>query len=271
MTVRPGRRSRYPLIATLPSMAWRLAQSLDTLRTQIDQAWPGREKTSDGTIGDTAHQGRVSDHNPDSLGVVRAFDVTDDPTAGADMQAIAETLRLSQDPRIKYVIWNARMYSSYPTSTADPWTWRTYSGSNLHLRHMHVSVVADSRADDPDPWTITEGDDPMAHKHIPMPDELPHAWADGDWEQWVVDSGTRSDSRGWTFYREDLAWVWTRVLRPIRETANTAKTGVTNLAKAVSVLTGRVEKLEAAGAGPLTEERVREIAAAEMIRRISNG
>jgi len=244
---------------------------LDTLRTQINTAWPDRNKASDGTIGDTAHQARTSDHNPDPAGVVRAFDVTHDPTAGADMHAISEALRLSRDPRIKYVIWNSRMYSSYATSTVDPWTWRSYSGSNLHTRHMHMSVVADDRADNTDPWSITiEGADPMAHKHTPMPDQLPNAWADGDWEQWVVDSGTRSDSRGWTFYREDLGWVWTRVLRPIRETANTAKTGVTNLAKAVSVLTGRVDKIEAAGAGPLTEERVREIAAAEIARRILN-
>jgi hypothetical protein len=252
-------------------MAWRLAASLDTLRTQINTAWPDRNKASDGTIGDTAHQARTSDHNPDPAGVVRAFDVTHDPTAGADMHAISEALRLSRDPRIKYVIWNSRMYSSYATSTVDPWTWRSYSGSNLHTRHMHMSVVADDRADNTDPWSITiEGADPMAHKHTPMPDQLPNAWADGDWEQWVVDSGTRSDSRGWTFYREDLGWVWTRVVRPIKTVADNAFAGVKSLQTQVTGLAGRVSKLESAATGPLTEERVREIAAAEIARRILN-
>jgi|HigsolmetaAR201D_1030396.scaffolds.fasta_scaffold15936_2 hypothetical protein len=49
-------------------MAWRLARSLEQLRRQIDAAYPGRSKASDGTIGDVAHSQRNSDHNPDAYG-----------------------------------------------------------------------------------------------------------------------------------------------------------------------------------------------------------
>ena len=71
---------------------------------------PGRNKASDGTIGDAAHQATSSDHNPRlirGLGatpVVTAADITHDPARGADMAAVTEELRVSQDSRIKYVI-----------------------------------------------------------------------------------------------------------------------------------------------------------------------
>lgn len=37
-------------------------------------------------------------------------------------------------------IWNSRMFSSYPTSSSAPFTWRLYTGSNPHTKHAHVSV-----------------------------------------------------------------------------------------------------------------------------------
>lgn len=53
------------------------------------------------------------------------------------------------------------------------------------------------------------------HKHTPMPAELPRAWGDGTWEDWVARSNTDDNSRGWTFYREDLGWVYSRVIAPL--------------------------------------------------------
>ena len=88
-------------------MTWRLAGSLVTLRNEINAAYPGRSKVSDGSIGDTSHSARVSDHNPDAGGVVRAIDVTQDdpfdtPTPADDVaEAVAEFLRQKKDPRIK--------------------------------------------------------------------------------------------------------------------------------------------------------------------------
>lgn len=42
-------------------MTWHLAPCLDTLRRQVNDAHPGRDKSSDGTIGNAEHAARESD------------------------------------------------------------------------------------------------------------------------------------------------------------------------------------------------------------------
>jgi hypothetical protein len=106
-------------------------------------------------IGDAAHAARNSDHNPwiidGGIGVVSAMDLTNDPAGGLDADALAETLRAARDPRIKYVIWDSRIFSS----TVAPWTWRPYNGANPHNKHIHISVRADkAHYDDATAWTI---------------------------------------------------------------------------------------------------------------------
>lgn len=142
-------------------MPWRLAGSLVTLRNEINAAYPGRAKVSDGSIGDAAHSARTSDHNPDAGGVVRAIDVTqDDPfhtaTPADDVaEAVAEFLRAGRDHRVKYVIWRGRMFSSYATSKYPAWTWRPYSGANGHFHHVHVSVQPGGPGDGGRAWGFT--------------------------------------------------------------------------------------------------------------------
>jgi Putative peptidoglycan binding domain len=135
-------------------MTWRLAKSLETLRSQVNAAFPNRNKADDGTIGDDRHAATKSEHNPDKNGVVRAMDITHDPAHGVDTYALAEWLRTKRDPRILYVISNGRIWSSQ----VSPYKWRAYNGSNKHDRHVHVSVVADSKLyDDTRTWDIGEG------------------------------------------------------------------------------------------------------------------
>ena len=137
-------------------MAWRVAESLLKLREQVNQLAPQRSKSDDGTIGDAAHASRTSDHNPwvrdGSMGVVTAMDITHDPHGGFDSYAFAESLRSQHnDARIKYVISNRRIWS--PSISAN---WRSYTGSNPHDRHVHVSVVSDKgRYDDKRAWAFT--------------------------------------------------------------------------------------------------------------------
>lgn len=138
-------------------MSWRLAKSLEKLLEQVNAAAPGRAKGWDGTIGDAAHAARESDHNPDAEGVVRALDITHDPTGGVDSERLADTLRLSHDPRIKYIISNRKIAAGYAVHGEAAWTWRPYAGENPHDHHCHISVVADDAlADDVRPWPIDE-------------------------------------------------------------------------------------------------------------------
>lgn len=132
-------------------MAWRVARSLETLRSQINAIAPNRDKTSDGTIGDAAHAARASDHNPNSQGVVTAYDIDHDPVGGMDTYKLAEILRQNKDPRLEYVISNGRIFNS----RVAPWQWREYTGSNKHDKHMHVSVHNEPELyDDARAWNL---------------------------------------------------------------------------------------------------------------------
>lgn len=129
----------------------RLAKSLVTLIDQVDARWPKRDRSSDGTIGDVRHQATKSEHNPDSNGIVRALDVSNDPANGLVARKLAETLVASRDPRILYVISNAQIISS----VVQPWVWRPYSGVNAHEHHCHISVVeSPALYDDTKPWSL---------------------------------------------------------------------------------------------------------------------
>lgn len=128
-------------------MAWRLAKSLDKLRTQVNKEWPNRNKASDGTIGDTAHSSRVSQHNPNSAGVVTAMDITHDPKNGADMNKLKT--KLIKDNRTWYIIFNRKIWQK---NTG----WQTYSGTNPHDKHLHISVKQTAlQYDNPKDWTIS--------------------------------------------------------------------------------------------------------------------
>lgn len=140
-------------------MSWRLARSLEALRGELDQLAPRRSKVSDGSIGDAAHASRDSDHNPwvkdrSGVGVVRAIDVTHDPKGGMDCQLLAEHLaeRLGKHSALgsgAYVIFRSRIISTDRLKEG----WRSYSGSNPHDKHLHVSVGVNSY-DSPEAWGL---------------------------------------------------------------------------------------------------------------------
>lgn len=139
--------------------SWRNCKATLKLRSQINVAYPNRDKKSDGTVGDPAHCPGTSDHCPNiidnGVGVVTAIDITHDPGSGCDIHAIADTILASKDFRIKYIISNGRIGSSYDHGNEPAWKWRNYSGSNPHTKHAHFSVLGtsdkyDSEAD----WQI---------------------------------------------------------------------------------------------------------------------
>lgn len=122
----------------------------ETLRNQINNRWKKRDKTSDGWIGDLAHQGRPSDHNPDSKGLVHAIDIDEDLKGSkndnvwlADQIIANARMGRAGSDRLKYVVYEDKISSG--TYTATFWTWR---GDNYgHTIHMHISFTTKGEND----------------------------------------------------------------------------------------------------------------------------
>lgn len=119
-------------MTTKSGRGWRLASSLAALEDEANRVAPRRSQASDGSIGDSAHRHRVSDHNP-SHGVVHAIDLTHDPRGGFDAHAHGRAIAARRDPRVKYLISQRRIWE--PSIG-----WRPYGGENPHDKHLHVSV-----------------------------------------------------------------------------------------------------------------------------------
>ena len=148
---------------------WRVAGCLLQLRDQWKAEHPGA--ANPGFIGDAAHASRVSDHNPwvddptSPVNVVTAGDFYHQPAIGADAGQLAEALKQGKDPRVKYVIWNRRIWSL----ARDREGWRPYNGSDPHTGHVHVSVTSSYPLyDSTRPWVITtdEGDDVISDEQM---------------------------------------------------------------------------------------------------------
>ncbi|WP_147443315.1 peptidoglycan-binding protein [Corallococcus sp. AB011P] len=125
-------------------MTYRIANSLDQLRNELNRCAPSRSKSCDGWIGDAAHAARESDHNPwvkdGATGIVTACDFTHDPAGGANMDNFVAQLLERRDPRIKYIIWNEKIWRSYARRDVAAWAPQRYTGQNRHTKHAHVSV-----------------------------------------------------------------------------------------------------------------------------------
>ena len=155
-------------MVALSGAGWKLAPCLISLVEEADSIAPSRSRIADGSIGDTAHASRTSDHNP-AYGWVTAVDLTHDPGGGFDAHARARLAIGRQDHRIKYVIskrqiarsyWSTVSSSNQPVNRSEvvsgripPWAWAHYTGSNPHDRHAHFSVNnAPASRNDTSPW-----------------------------------------------------------------------------------------------------------------------
>jgi len=135
-------------------MSYYLAPALVALRAQINATYPGRDRTSDGWIGDTSHAARKSDHNPDwaAGGIVRAIDVDEDGIPAASLVSA-----IIADPRVAYVIYEGRIWEN-PSAFPGRGYWRPYSGINPHNHHFHVSVRRGGLWDaSTRPWSLHAG------------------------------------------------------------------------------------------------------------------
>ena len=121
-------------------MSYWLSKSGERLRNQINDAFPDRDKRSDGWIGDSRHSATKSDHNPAlPSGVVRAIDIDSDLGGAANnAHYLANQLRklAKKDKRISYIIFNKKIASRILF-----WKWRKYSGIDPHTSHIHISFT----------------------------------------------------------------------------------------------------------------------------------
>jgi hypothetical protein len=116
-----------------------LCKAGQQLREMIDDAYPDRDRKSDGWLGDARHaKAGTSDHLPSPIdGYVRALDIDANLDSRANTSAyLSDQIRLcaKKDKRIKYVIHLGKI-----ASAKSLWRWRTYSGVNQHNHHIHIS------------------------------------------------------------------------------------------------------------------------------------
>ncbi len=139
---------------------WQLTQGLQNLRAQVNAAFPDRDKTSDGTIGDAAHQAESSsDHNPDDTPGsrpgwedadhqpdVRAWDMDSDLRAApATAQQVVDHIRHlpGVSAVLRYMIYNRKIYRA-----SNDWYPEVYTGASAHTEHIHFSGQRTEAADD---------------------------------------------------------------------------------------------------------------------------
>lgn len=125
------------------------------LRNQVNGRFPGRDRRSDGWVGDAAHSARRSDHNPDKNGWVHALDIDENMGKGKwrngrAARLLADQLRqyaasdLPGADRIKYIVHERKLASG--TYKASWWKWRP--GNWGHDHHIHISFTSKAQKDD---------------------------------------------------------------------------------------------------------------------------
>ncbi len=179
-----------------------LTDGLEHLKLSINERFPNRDKTSDGTWGDKAHQAETSGHNPDdtpgskpewngdpdNAPEVRAEDVDsdlNDPDVNA--QELVDHIRHLPNVAsvLRYIIYNRKMYHE-----RDNFAPTDYTGASAHTEHIHFSGAFSQAADNNKTFDyklnelgaemVTDADkNDIANKTLKM-DVIPNATTAGD-------------------------------------------------------------------------------------------
>lgn len=168
---------------------WVVVPCLLEGRDQTNQRFPNRDKSSEGTIGDTSHQASASSHNPDltgnpeyrdgdSVDEVRAWDCDKDlnDPAGVTAEQLVQTwigkARAGAMPWLRYLIYNRRIWHKN-----NGWATQSYTGSDPHTSHIHVNSDFTQFADTVTgtDWYLSElgGATPVANPTPPPSKPIP--------------------------------------------------------------------------------------------------
>lgn len=236
-------------------MTWRPMNSLARLddpraglRGQVNAIAPYRSKASDGLVGDQNHE-TTSGHYPHFVAgvgdeIVTAWDVTNDPDGGCDSFKLCEVLRQHRDKRLRYVISNRQIFSSYPVGSRPAWTWGPYSGTtDPHINHGHIQVLDEPISDTSTPWNL-EGFEDMSITDVTTGIKNAEQAA----AKRTFLAGTEaSDPTG--KYGRDLNnaqnEIAARQLQPVMDALD-------ELTKAVAALALKIDNIPAGGAGNIT-------------------
>lgn len=208
-------------------MDWSLAPSLRILRSELNTRWPDRDKTSDGTIGDTSHQASKSDHNPNERGRVDAIDVDND---GIDVWAVFEHIK--KHPSARYFIYQGHLYHRLRS-----WVPENYTGPSPHREHFHLSIDQTATAEeDTRPWGLLGDDVPLTD------DDVRKIW--GYPVQWRGSSDAKPTVQAATglYYAQNDAYGATQQLKAVLE--------------AVKELAGDLEAVKAQQAGAVDYDKL---------------
>jgi hypothetical protein len=145
-----------------------LVPCLGRLRDDFNEVAPGRDRASDGSIGDAAHSSS-SDHTPDeisdalrgkdadSTNEVHAIDVDADlRTPGLTMEMVVQHLvarsRAGMEDRLRYIIIDRRIWEA-----SNRWRQQPYTGPNPHDKHAHFSASYGTAAEaDTHSWHLED-------------------------------------------------------------------------------------------------------------------
>ena len=164
-----------------------LTIGLTTCRSEFNLVFPRRDKTSDGWIGDLAHQLESSSgHNPDitgraeykdgdALNEVRAIDVDKDLNDasghGITMEKVVQYLvqraRSGFYVPFRYIIFNGRIWRR-----TTGWKTETYTGPNKHDKHAHLSGDYTQTADN---WKGSLNLRSLVEDDMPTPEQYADA------------------------------------------------------------------------------------------------
>jgi hypothetical protein len=128
----------------------KLCKAGQQFRSQVDDHYSDRDRTSDGWVADARHMARGnSDHIPTVDGYVYALDIDRDLSGKAKpdlMPDFADQIRIAAkngEKRIKYIIFDGKIASPILR-----WKFRPYKGANAHRHHLHISFVKGKSEED---------------------------------------------------------------------------------------------------------------------------